>query len=103
MKKRVRIPEPCSEDWSKMTPTKKGAFCDKCQINVIDFSKKSHEEIKSMLSINAGKKLCAHITTVQMDLVNTNYHVWQHQSIGTFRSKFLYACVMVFGLTLFTG
>ncbi len=103
MKKKISIPSPCSEDWTEMTPTEKGAFCDKCQIDVVDFTKKSPEQIRDMLSENAGAKLCGHISKTQMDLVNTNYHLWENQNSRTFRSKFLYACLMVFGMALFTG
>jgi Carboxypeptidase regulatory-like domain len=35
---RIEIPDPCNQDWSKMTPTNNGRFCDHCQTNVVDFS-----------------------------------------------------------------
>src|SRR5690606_21600296 len=100
---RIRIPNPCGEDWNKMTPTEKGAFCDKCAFEVIDFSKNSPEEIKEILKSRMGQKTCGHISKTQMTLVNTDYHVWENQTVNTFRSKFLYACLMVFGFALFTG
>jgi hypothetical protein len=34
----ISIKEPCHEDWSKMTATEKGAFCQKCALEVIDFT-----------------------------------------------------------------
>ncbi|MBN4072576.1 hypothetical protein JYT74_00920 [Crocinitomix catalasitica] len=46
--KKVSIPDPCHEDWDKMTPTEKGTFCGKCQIDVIDFTTKSSHEVKTM-------------------------------------------------------
>ena len=99
----ISIPTPCTEDWNKMTPTDKGAYCDKCAFEVIDFTKQSPEEIKETLKTRMGQKTCGHISKTQMQLVNTNYHIWDNQSVSTFRSKFLYACVMVFGMGLFTG
>ncbi len=101
--KKIVMPEPCSEDWSKMTPTEKGAFCAKCAIDVYDFTAKSNEEIRATLKMNAGKRTCGHISKTQLELINTDYHLWENQSVPTFRSKFLYACLMVFGMGLFTG
>ena len=103
MKSKISIPSPCSEDWNKMTPTAKGAYCDKCQFDVIDFTNKDPEDIRAILKENAGKKTCAHISKTQLELVNSDYHLWENQPVPVFRSKFLYACLMVFGMTLFTG
>jgi hypothetical protein len=41
----ISIPQPCSEDWEKMTPDVKGRFCSNCQKTVIDFSYLSDTEI----------------------------------------------------------
>lgn len=103
MKSTIGIPDPCSEDWNKMTPTDKGAYCGKCQFDVIDFTQMSPEQIRETLKENSGKKTCGHISKTQMDLVNTNYHLWDNQPPKVLRSKFLYACLIVFGMTLFTG
>ncbi len=46
---KISIPEPCSEDWSKMTPIEQGTFCQKCALEVTDFTNKSSLEIKSIL------------------------------------------------------
>lgn len=101
--KKIVIPNPCSEDWSLMTPTEKGAFCQKCSLEVIDFTKQTPEEIRETLTLNLGKKVCGHIEKTQLELANSNFHVWENQSPQILRSKFLYACVMVFGMSLFTG
>ncbi|EDM43528.1 hypothetical protein SCB49_00725 [unidentified eubacterium SCB49] len=47
MKKAIKIsiPEPCHEDWNKMTTTERGAFCKVCTKEVIDFTKKIDEDI----------------------------------------------------------
>jgi hypothetical protein len=34
----LQIPEPCHEDWNKMTPVHKGRFCDSCEKAVVDFT-----------------------------------------------------------------
>src|SRR5881397_1773271 len=46
MKKiQLSIPEPCHEDWNKMTPGEKGRFCESCQKTVIDFTNMSDRQI----------------------------------------------------------
>jgi hypothetical protein len=103
MKSKIGIPNPCSEDWNKMKPTERGAYCGKCQFDVIDFTAMQPEEIRHTLKLRSGQKTCAHLSAAQMDMVNTDYHVWENQTVSVFRSKFLYACMLAFGLTLFTG
>lgn len=39
------IPEPCHEDWDKMTPTERGRFCYSCQKQVVDFTNMSDEQL----------------------------------------------------------
>ena len=101
--KKITIPEPCHEDWNKMTPTEKGAYCSKCNLEVIDFTKKSSEEIREILTLNIGKKTCGHIGKAQLELANSTFHEWENQSPKILLSKFLLACVTVFGMALFTG
>lgn len=62
----ISIPNPCHEDWSKMTPNEQGAFCNACQKNVIDFSNKTENEIYEILS-KAGGKMCGRFTTMQLE------------------------------------
>lgn len=99
----VDIAEPCHENWNQMSPTEKGAFCGKCQIDVVDFSNKTALEVKQILHENIGKHLCGRFKKVQLEELNSEYLVWENQSIHTFQSKFLLACVLVFGMTLFSS
>ena len=52
----IGIPIPCSEDWKKMEPTEQGAYCGKCQFDVIDFTAKQPEEIRAILKLRSGQK-----------------------------------------------
>ena len=100
--KKIKIAEPCHENWSDFTSTQRGAFCGKCQINVIDFSKKSNKEIKNVLAQNSGKHMCGRFYKTQIEVFNSDYSLWQNQSQNTFQSKFIFALILVFGLTLFS-
>lgn len=64
---KIYIPEPCHEDWSKMTPNQQGAFCKSCCKTVVDFSNKTKEEINNYLSENTDKKICGRFKTSQID------------------------------------
>ncbi|MBN4072577.1 T9SS type A sorting domain-containing protein [Crocinitomix catalasitica] len=99
----ISIDQPCNENWNEMSPTQKGAFCQKCSIDVIDFTQKTPEQVKAVLRKNKGKHLCGHFGVEQLDLLNGNdYSFWQGQTTRTFQSKFVYALIMVFGMTLFS-
>ncbi|MCB0699525.1 MAG: carboxypeptidase regulatory-like domain-containing protein [Chitinophagales bacterium] len=63
----ISIPQPCNEDWNKMTPQEKGRFCDSCQKCIIDFSRYSDKELYEYLIENAGKKLCGRFRSSQLN------------------------------------
>jgi hypothetical protein len=50
--KKVSIPEPCHEDWDKMTNTEKGKFCGLCQKEVHDISSFSDKKLVDFLERN---------------------------------------------------
>jgi len=102
MMKKIKISEPCHENWNDFTPTQQGAFCGKCKINVIDFSTKSNFEIKAILSNNEGNKMCGRFSTDQLQSYNLEYDIWKNQNQSTFQSKFIFALILGFGLTLFS-
>ena len=65
MKYKITIPEPCHEDWNKMTPQEKGRFCDKCEKCVIDFTGLSTQQMFN--HINSGKDLCGRFRPDQLN------------------------------------
>lgn len=99
----VNIPKPCSENWGEMTPTQRGAFCKTCAIDVIDFSNKSPDEVKQTLKANIGKHMCGRFKKGQLTDLSIAYKNWENQSARTFQSKFLWACMIAFGMTLFVS
>ena len=66
MKTKITLPEPCNEDWNKMTPTEKGAFCSLCSKEVKDFTKSSDIEILKIIE-ESENQICGHITNNQLN------------------------------------
>lgn len=62
----ISVPQPCSEDWSKMTPAEKGRFCDACKKTVTDFTLMSDAQLASFYERNNGK-LCGRFRQDQLD------------------------------------
>ncbi|MBK9285275.1 MAG: T9SS type A sorting domain-containing protein [Sphingobacteriaceae bacterium] len=63
----IRIPEPCHEDWNKMTPEENGKFCGSCQKSVLDFSNKTDDEIKDILMHYKDQKVCGRFKSTQIN------------------------------------
>ena len=66
MKNRIEIPNPCHEDWNKMTPNKNGRHCVSCDKTIVDFTKMTDVAIKSYFSKNADNKTCGHFYKGQL-------------------------------------
>ncbi len=99
---RISIPKPCHEDWNKMTPDAKGAFCKVCSKSVHDFSQKSAEEVERILMAEIPGKVCGRFSSEQLgmpkDLVIPSYLL--PRNISPFRA-FALAVFLVFGTALF--
>ncbi|MFT5779487.1 MAG: hypothetical protein ACI837_002446 [Crocinitomicaceae bacterium] len=102
MKKNIEIKEPCTENWDQMTPTQQGAFCKKCSLEVQDFTKKSADEIRSVLALNLGGKMCGKISPGQLDTLNADFELWKMNSKRSFQSALIFSLVVAFGFTLFS-
>ena len=78
---KIHIPNPCSENWNEMTRTEKGAFCNKCAIDVMDFTNKSPFEIRNILSEKFKRKehSCGKIQYRQMEAVNDIGFYWKNE------------------------
>lgn len=61
----ISIPEPCHENWNKMTPTQKGRFCGVCTKEVVDFTSFSDEQL--IKHLNREKQLCGRFNKQQLN------------------------------------
>jgi len=62
---KITIPEPCHEDWAKMTPKEKGRFCDSCAKVVVDMTKLTDHEIFNL--VDTGSNICGRFRNDQLD------------------------------------
>lgn len=99
--KKIGIQTPCSEKWNEMTPTEKGAFCQKCAFEVHDFTNSTSEEIKQTLVQAMSSRVCARMTVDQERELRTDYLRWSTSKMEMRRIS-LFALIMVFGLSLFS-
>ncbi len=60
-----KIAEPCHENWDKMTAETQGRFCASCQRCVVDFTQKSHAEMKAIYEQEAGD-VCGRVRISQV-------------------------------------
>jgi len=100
--KNFSIPQPCNENFSLMTPTERGAFCEKCATDTFDFRSKTPEEIKQILRMHIGQQICGQITLEQESALNADFEQWSFRSTKSFQSAFLFTLIAVFGLGLFS-
>jgi hypothetical protein len=97
----ISIPTPCHEDWNKMTPNEKGAYCKVCSKTVVDFTKLSDDEVKDYFFTNRDKNTCGHFRTDQL-ADEDKLLTWLLNEPVAFWKKFMAIVVIVFG-TLLTG
>jgi hypothetical protein len=96
----ISIPKPCHEDWNKMTPDEKGAFCGSCQKSVYDFSNKTDEEIISVFEKEEKGKVCGRFTSSQLSRPVVSFG---NPTATSRLAIFAYALLLVFGSALFSG
>lgn len=96
----VRIPEPCHEDWNKMTVDEKGRFCNVCSKSVVDFTNKTDTEIHSILMEKTKEKVCGRFNTNQIE--RPIQAIQFPLNSNGFRKIFLAAALLVFGTFLFS-
>jgi len=77
---KIKIPKPCNEEWSEMTPTEKGAYCLNCKKEVIDYTSMSNYQLAKLLDSN--KKLCGKFKPEQLDINISSLENNKHSKMG---------------------
>lgn len=100
---KISINEPCHEDWDKMTPNDKGAFCLACQKTVVDFSKKTIDEIKTFfVQKPATESVCGRFRDRQLHELSFDEFINEFMS-WKFLKRAAVICFLVLGTTLFSS
>ncbi len=63
----ISIPQPCHEDWNKMTPTEQGRFCNACQKCVVDFTGFTDKQLYDFFNVHKGQKICGRFESIQLN------------------------------------
>jgi hypothetical protein len=98
---KIIIDNPCHENWDTMSPNEKGAFCLSCQKTVIDFSKKTVDEIKNFFAeLPQTKTVCGRFNEEQLDEI-TFEHFFKQFTGWKYFQKAAVIAFFVFGFSLF--
>ena len=93
------VKEPCLQNWDHMIPNEYGRFCSSCQLNVIDFTNNTPEEISNYLKENNGKQICGHIKRIDVKPQNKiDLFIFKLNSNGL-----KYISMLIFGILIITG
>lgn len=97
---KIAIPQPCHENWQKMTPTAKGAFCKSCAKEVVDFTKMTDEQVQNYLLDRTHEKLCGRFQPQQLSRIELYIpSVVFTQNIASWK-KYLAIVLLAFGTML---
>ncbi|WP_394773654.1 energy transducer TonB [Flavobacterium sp.] len=99
---KITIPEPCNENWDKMSPKDNGRFCMGCSKTVVDFTTMLPNEVQHFFIQNQNNRICGRFKNEQLESliiqipkqvlhIQTNYH-----------KMFLLALFIAMGTTLFS-
>ncbi|MDP1802522.1 MAG: hypothetical protein Q8L81_14275 [Bacteroidota bacterium] len=100
---KISINEPCHEDWDKMTPNDKGAFCLACQKTVVDFSKQTIDEIKTFfVQKPVTESVCGRFREKQLHELSFDEFINEFMS-WKFLKRAAVICFLVLGTTLFSS
>lgn len=61
----ISIPQPCHEDWNKMTQQEQGRFCSSCQKCVVDFTGFTDEQLYTYLLAHKNERICGRVHIAQ--------------------------------------
>ena len=87
------MPQPCTENWDKMTPNEKGRHCANCNKTIIDFSKYTDRELLDFISKAQGS-ICGRISSYQLNRSIIAYD----QNNSSFLQRFILGATMATSL-----
>jgi hypothetical protein len=93
----IQIPEPCHEDWNKMTPKDNGSYCGSCEKTVVDFSKMNDTQIAQYVAAHPDEKMCGRFANTQLNRSISHLNTINRSAM----KAFVYVLFMVFGASLF--
>src|SRR3954469_23904951 len=99
---KITIPEPCHENWDKMTPKDNGKFCLSCSKTVVDFTTMLPKEIQHFFIENQNNKICGRFRKSQLDeiIIHIPSRIFYTQT--NYYKMFLLALFIAMGTTLFS-
>ena len=101
-KHKITIPQPCHENWDKMTPKDNGRFCMSCSKTVIDFSAMLPDEIQIFFIQNQNEKICGRFKNSQLQTLTIQIPSRILYSQTHYSKIFLLALFVSMGTTLFS-
>jgi hypothetical protein len=101
-KHKPTIPEPCHENWDKMTPNENGRFCLSCAKTVIDFSLMLPEEIQHYFIQNQNERICGRFKKSQLETMTIQIPSRVLHTQTNYNKMFLLALFIAMGTTLFS-
>lgn len=101
-KYKLTIPEPCTENWDKMTPNESGRFCLSCSKTVVDFTAMLPHEIRHFFIQNQNNKVCGRFKKSQLDTITIQIPSRVLYSQIHHHKMFLLALFIAMGTTLFS-
>lgn len=66
---KIKIKNPCPENWEEMQDAPEGKFCEKCSKCVVDLTEKTNNQIQEMIRQAEGKEICGRISTRSLSAV----------------------------------
>ncbi|WP_439132141.1 energy transducer TonB [Polaribacter sp.] len=99
---KITIPKPCHENWNTMTPKEKGRFCSSCSKTVVDFTKKTTEEIENYVTKHKSQRICGHFYKKQLDTIVIEVPQISFQQQLPFQKLFVLSLFFVMGTSLFS-
>ena len=73
---KLKIANPCNENWDEMSKNNLGRHCQLCDKTVVDFTKMSSEEIRDYLSKKGKERVCGRIIKPQVKKIPSKKEQW---------------------------